>query len=329
VIPFAFKSPELLVFLVLVPPAIFAYLWLDRRRADKASRWAAPALLPNMVPGSPGRRRYIPAILFAVALTLLLVGFARPEAKLNEAREGATVVLLVDVSGSMASNDLRPTRLLAADAALADFVKKMPSAYRVALITFSNHIAVRVPPTYDRTALINGLPKKTQLEGTAMGEALSQAVKVAKKAVGPSRPGAPHPPATILMLSDGGQNAGRVTPVEAARQARKASIPVSTLAVGTARGKVEQKIPYGGKTVPLVQQVPVEPRTLAAVAAAGGGHFYQAQSAGQLSQVYKDLGHRLVHGKQFREITVVVTLVAFIAILAGAAFSALWFRRLV
>jgi Ca-activated chloride channel family protein len=235
----------------------------------------------------------------------------------------------MDVSGSMASNDLRPTRLLAADAALTDFVKKMPSRYRVALITFSNHIAVRVPPTYDRTAVINGLPKKTQLEGTAMGEALSQAVKVARKAVGPSRPGAPHPPATILMLSDGGQNAGRVTPVEAAKQAKKASIPVSTLAVGTARGKVEQKIPYGGKTVPLVQQVPIEPKTLREVAAAGGGHFYEAQSAGQLAQVYNDLGHRLVYAKQFREVTVIVTLVAFIAILAGAALSAFWFRRLV
>src|SRR5262249_30698117 len=121
-IPFAFKSPWLLLFLLLVPVAIGLYLRLDRRRAGRAARWASPALMPNMVGGAPGARRYLPAILFAVALTLLLVGFARPEAKLTEAKDGATVVLMVDVSGSMAANDVKPTRLLAADAAIADFV---------------------------------------------------------------------------------------------------------------------------------------------------------------------------------------------------------------
>ncbi len=328
-IPFAFKSPWLLLFLLLVPVAIGLYLWLDHRRTDRAARWSSPALMPNMVSGSPGARRYVPAILFAVALTLLLVGFARPEAKLTEAKDGATVVLMVDVSGSMASNDVNPTRLLAADTAIADFVKKVPSRYRITLITFSNHIAVRVPPTYDRNAVINGLPKKTQLEGTAMGDALSQAVNVAKKAVGPSKPGHPHPPATILLLSDGGQNAGRVTPVQAATQARKAAIPVSTVSLGTAGGKVEQKVPFGGKTVPLVTQVPVEAKTLRAVAAAGGGHFYAAHSAAQLGQVYNDLGHHLVYSKKFHEVTAIFTLAAFLVILAGAALSVVWFRRLV
>lgn len=328
-IPFAFKSPWLLLFLLGVPVAIWLYLWLDRRRTGRAARWASPALMPNMVGGNPGSRRYIPAILFAVALTLLLVGFARPEAKLTEAKDGATVVLMLDISGSMASNDVKPTRLRAADAAIADFVNKVPSRYRIALITFSNHIAVRVPPTYERDSVINALPKATQLEGTALGEALQQAVNVAKKAVGPSKPGSPHPPATILLLSDGGQNAGRVTPTQAAAAARKAAIPVSTVSVGTASGKVEQKIPYGKKTVPLVSQVPVEPKILKVVATTAGGHFYQAHSASELSQVYKDLGHHLVYAKKFREVTVIFTLVGFLVILAGAALSVIWFRRLV
>jgi Ca-activated chloride channel family protein len=328
-IPFAFKSPWLLLFLLLVPVAIGAYVFLDRRRSDRAARWASPQLMPNMVSSAPGRKRYLPAILFAVALTLLLVGFARPEAKITQAKDGATVVLMIDVSGSMAANDVKPSRLLAGDAAIADFVKKVPSRYRVALITFSNHIAVRVPPTYERQTLINGLPKKTELEGTAMGEALAEAVKVAKKAVGPSKPGSPHPPATILLLSDGGQNAGRTTPEQAAAQARKAAIPVSTVSLGTASGKVEQKIPYGSKTVPLVTQVPVEPKVLKSVATIGGGHFYQAHSSAQLGAVYKDLGHHLVYAKKFREVTVVFSLIAFLVILAGAALSVVWFRRLV
>jgi Ca-activated chloride channel homolog len=328
-IPFAFKSPWLLVFLLLVPVAVLAYLWLDVRRSERAARWASPALMPNMVAGSPGSRRYVPVILFGIALTLLLVGFARPEAKFTEAKDGATVVLLIDVSGSMAANDVRPNRLLAADAALAEFVKKVPSRYRISLVTFSNHTAVRVPPTYERDTIIKALPTTTQLEGTALGESLDLAVKVAKKAVGPSKPGQPHPPATILLVSDGGQNAGRITPVQAAAAARKASIPVSTVSLGTPSGKVEQKIPYGNRTVPLVSQVPVESKTLKQVAAVGGGRFYEAQSAAQLGQVYQDLGHHLVYAKKFREVTAIFTLVAFVVILVGAALSVVWFRRLV
>ena len=328
-VPFAFKSPWLLLFLLLVPVGILLYLWLDGRRSERAARWSAPHLMPNMQAGRPGGRRWIPVTLFAIALTLLLVGFARPEAKFTEAKDGATVVLMVDVSGSMASNDVKPTRLLAADTAITDFVKKVPSRYRIALVTFSNHIAVRVPPTYERDSVIKALPKKTQLEGTALGEALAQAVDIAKKAVGPSKPGSPHPPATILLLSDGGQNAGSVTPSKAAADARKAAIPVSTVSLGTASGKVEQKVPYGNKTVPLVTQVPVEPKTLKLVASIGGGHFYQAHSASELGQVYKDLGHHLVYAKKFREVTVIFTLVAFLVILAGAALSVIWFRRLV
>jgi Ca-activated chloride channel homolog len=325
----AFKSPELLLFLLAVPLALLAYVRLERRRADRAAQWSSPALLTNMVTGSPGRRRYVTAGVFGLALILLLVGFARPEAEFSTAKDGATVVLMVDTSGSMGANDVKPTRLAAADAALAEFVKKLPSKYRAALITFSNRAAIRVPPTYDREELIRSLPLKAELEGTALGEAISEAVTVAKKAVGPSKPGAPHPPATILLVSDGASNAGKVTPAQAAKQALKASIPVSTVSLGTLRGVVHQQVPLGKTTVPVEQQVPVVTATLKSVAKASGGRFYAAHSAGELSQVYKDLGSRLVYGRQYREITAGVTGAALALIVAGAVLSGLWFRRLV
>ena len=326
-----FKSPWLLFTLLLVPLAIWGFYALERQRSTRAARWSSPALLPNMVSGSPGPRRYIPALLFAIALVLLLVGFARPEAKFNQAKDGATVILMVDTSGSMAAKDVKPTRLRAADAALTKFVDSMPSRYRAALITFSNGIAVKVPPTYDRKALIKGLPTTTQLEGTALGDALTQAIKVARKAVGPSKKGSPHPPASILLVSDGGSNAGRVQPEAAAQQAKRLGIPISTVALGTASGTVRQNIPTGkGKqTFPLVQQVPVDPKVLKQVAGDSGGHFYSAPSASKLESVYKELGSRLVYNRQFREITVGVTLAAFVLILAAAGLSAWWFRRLV
>ena len=327
----AFKSPALLLCLLVLPVLAGVYLWLDRRRTRRAASWATPALLPNMLASTPGVRRYIPAAIFGLALLLLLLGFARPEAKFKEAKDGATIIFMIDDSGSMGASDVRPSRLFAADAAVAQFVQRLPSRYRASLITFSNTIAVTVPPTYDRATLINALPRTTQLEGTAIGDALAEAIFVAKRAVGPSKPGSPHPPATILLVSDGGQNAGTITPAAAAEQARKAAIPISTVAVGTAAGVVHQKIPLGkgSKTFPLVQQVPVEPAVLEQVAKTSGGHFFAAQSAGQLSQVYKELGTRLVYSRQFREITVVLTIAALVLIVLAAGLSAFWFRRLV
>jgi Ca-activated chloride channel homolog len=328
---FSFKSPWLLLCLLVVPLAIGAYLVLERQRAARAARWASPALLPNMVSGSPGRKRLVPAIIFAVALVLLLVGFARPEAKFKQAKDGATVVLMIDTSGSMAADDVKPSRLRAADQAITEFVQKLPSHYRASLITFSSGIAVKVPPTYDRNSLLRGLPVKAQLEGTALGEAISQAVKVAKKATAPPKPGQPHPPASILLISDGGNNAGQVTPVNAAKEARKAGIPISTVSLGTLNGSVKQQVPLGKgkKTFPLVTNVPVEPTTLKQVAAASGGRFYAAHSTNQLAGVYKDLHKHLIYSRQYREVTVLVTLAAFVLILAGAGLSIWWFRRLV
>ncbi|HEX4521756.1 MAG TPA: VWA domain-containing protein [Gaiellaceae bacterium] len=327
----SFKSPALLLLLLLIPVVVGAYLWVDGQRTKKASRWSSPHLLPNMVSGSSGALRYVPVAIFGIALVLLLVGFARPEAKFTEAKEGATVVLMVDTSGSMGANDVKPTRLRAADAALTEFMNRLPSKYRVALITFSSGIAVRVAPTYDHSTVIKALPVKAQLDGTAMGDALAEAVAVAKKAVGPSKPGAPHPPATILLVSDGGSNAGKTTPEQAATLAKKAAIPVSTVSLGTASGVVHQNVPLGKgtKTFPLVRQVPVDPSTLKSIAKTSGGTFFAAHSPTQLEAVYKALGSRLVYSKQYREITVGVTLAAFVLILLGAGLSAFWFRRLV
>src|SRR5579863_7223138 len=134
----AFKSPVLLLCLLVLPVLAGVYLWLDRRRSRRAASWATPALLPNMLARTPGARRYIPAAIFGLALLLLLLGFARPEAKFKEAKDGATIVFMIDVSGSMGASDVRPSRLFAADAAVAQFVQRLPSRYRASLITFSN-----------------------------------------------------------------------------------------------------------------------------------------------------------------------------------------------
>jgi Ca-activated chloride channel homolog len=327
-----FESPYLLLTLLVLPVAALGYLWVDRRRTRRAAAWSRPALLPNMVSGSPGGLRYIPAGLFAVALALLLVGFARPEAKFRSAQDGATVVMLIDTSGSMAADDVKPTRLLAADAALTSFVNRLPAQYRGSIVTFSNGIAVKVPPTNNKAALIAGLPKTTEVSGTALGDAIIEAANVAKKAVGAiGKPGA-RPPASILIVSDGGQNAGKVMPIPAAAAAKKAGIPISTVAVGTTAGQVTQKIPAGAgstKTFPLVSQVPVDVSTLKAVARAGGGSFSVAGSVGQLDQVYRNLGSKLVYKRELRQVTEFAAGAALVVMAIGVGLSALWFGRLI
>src|SRR5215510_7517602 len=117
----SFASPWLLLSLLLVPVAVLGYFLLERRRASRAERWSSSALMPNMVPSKPGVRRYVPLVLFLIALVLLLAGFARPQATIDVPREGATVALALDISGSMDAKDVpgtdgkgRTTRLLAA-----------------------------------------------------------------------------------------------------------------------------------------------------------------------------------------------------------------------
>jgi len=326
-----FGSPLLLLALATLPVAVWGYRSLEHYRQRRAARWANPSLLPNMAPGDIGRKRHIPAALFLLALTLLLVGFARPEATLNHIRSGSTVIVTIDVSGSMASPDVRPTRLALADRIAAEFVHGLPSGYRVSLVTFADRPTVKVPPTFDRELFNQGLPRTTELEGTAIGDALAESIKIAKKAVGPSKPGSPHPPAAILLLSDGGDNTGEIKPADAAERGRRAGIPTSTLAIGTPAGTVTQNVPLGpgGKKYQLVQQVPVERTTLRAIAHESGGRLLSSASAQQLKLVYRELASRAVNERRKTEITVVLVGIALATILAGALLSALWFQRLI
>jgi Ca-activated chloride channel family protein len=323
----SFAHPVLLVALLIVPAAVAGWIWLESRRAERAAAWSSPALLSNMLTARPGWRRLVPLVLFLVGLTLLLAGFARPEATLTVPREGATVVLAVDVSGSMGAKDVKPTRLAAADAALTQFLKDLPSKYRVSLVTFSSRPTVKVPPTYDHKLVLQALPTKTELEGSGLADGAATAVLVASKAVGKSKPGAPHPPAAVLLVSDGEQNSGRLKPADAIAQARKLDVPVSTIALGTPDGMVYQKLP-GSKYVEQ-HAVPAAPAQLHALAQGTNGRFFKAGSAAAVKQVYKDLGSRLAHQHKKREITQWWALGALGFILGGAVLSGIWFRRLV
>jgi Ca-activated chloride channel homolog len=328
----SFGAPLLLLALAAVPIVIGLYIWWERRREERAAKWASPGLVPNLVERPSPRVRHLPAILFLIGLTLLLVGFARPEATINSEREGATVVLSMDTSGSMATPDVKPTRLLAARNAALTFLQELPKKYRVSLETFTDHPAVIVPPTYDRQKVAAALPTQTKVMGTALGDAVQTASKVAVQAVGPSKPGAPHPPAAVLLISDGTQTVQGTSPVVAAKAAKKEGVRVSTVLIGTASGTLHQCVTApGGFKQCRNQKTPVDPVTLQGIAATTGGRFFTVKSASQwegtLKQVYRDLGSQSAHQKKKHEVTAIATGVALVFILAGVVISGIWYRR--
>jgi Ca-activated chloride channel family protein len=324
----SFAAPYLLSALVLVPLAAAGYLLLERHREQRAAAWSNPNLVPNLVDRPGPRIRHLPAGLFLLGLTLLLVGFARPQATVNSVREGATVVLTIDISGSMGAADVKPTRLLAARNAALTFLNVLPKKYRVALVTFTDHPAVVVAPTYDRDRVRAALPVKSKPVGTALGDAVLASVKVAVNAVGPNRPGAPHPPAAVLLISDGSQTSQGVKADEAAKRAKKVGVRVSTVSLGTPNGSVKiTSVATGGYKQVRTLKAPPDPTALQLIATITGGRFFQAKTVSTLEKVYRDLGSHQAHQKKKREITALAVGLALVFILLGVVISGVWFRR--
>lgn len=319
----SFASPVLLVALLAVPLAIVAVVALDRLRARRAEAWAPAALLPNMVTRPTGGRRYVPTVLLLIGVALLLVGFARPRATVHVRSQEATVVLVLDVSGSMAASDLRPSRAAFARAIASRFLDELPHGYRASLVTFSDHAAVAAPPTHDVGLVRDALARaKTGPQGTALADGVVQAVRVASTVKGAVK--GHRPPAVVIVLSDGGQTAGRVTPQQAAVRARQARIPVSTILLGTPDGVVQQKL-KGGFTEQI--QVPAQPQALQLIARSSGGHFMGGPAAVDVKGAYQELGSRVGKKRKTIEVSSALAAGGLVFMLAGGLLSGAWFRR--
>jgi Ca-activated chloride channel homolog len=331
----SFAWPQALALLALLPVAVWVWLAADRRRRRQADAFGNPELLPGLVDSEPGRRRWVPPLILLGALGILVVGLARPHAMLPVKREEATVVLAIDTSRSMAANDVRPSRIEAARKAAGDFLERLPDKYRLAIVSFSTKAEVVLPPSADRDAAHAALSQLRLGSGTAIGDAIGRALSLVARSRETGQPGAqpgqggqtePQDvvPASILLLSDGAQTAGRVQPLQAAQRARRAGVPVSTIAVGTSDARVQVPLP-GGLT--QLVSVPPDPPTLRRVAAATGGRFFQAPSAAELDNVYRELGSRLGSVRRRVEVTSYAAAAAAVLLLAGAGLSSVWFRR--
>lgn len=321
----SFETPVALLGLLVVPAIVVLLLLGERRRKAQGAHFGTPALVAASAPAPRRIRRLLPLALALVALTALIVGVARPRATLTVPGQGATVILALDTSRSMAATDVQPSRLAAALTAARAFLEEAPAGYAVGLVSFSTKASVILPPTTDRDLARAALDQIRLGSGTALGDAIDVSVDAARPGLG-AQERAPRgaPPATVVLLSDGEQTSGERTPLDAAESARKLGVPVSTVALGTRDAVVEVPLPNG-----LTERVTVTPdtKTLREVARITGGRYAAAPTAARLKQIYGDLGTRIGKKRDEREVTAAFAGVGAVLLLVASGLSLAWTRR--
>jgi Ca-activated chloride channel homolog len=330
-----FTWPLALVGLIVVPLAVWAHFAARRRRVRFPVHFTNLDVLAGVVEGAPVWRRNLPAALYLLALSVLLVGFARPEATVLVPRERATVVLVMDTSGSMKATDVRPSRLEAAQAAALTFMDQLPERFQVGMVSFADEAQILTQPTVDRVAVRSAIESLSAQGATAMGDAIVEALELsgprrgARPSPTPGSPSSPDEPRAdeldaVLLLSDGYNTSGEVEPMEAADRARVDGVPVFTIALGTPDGVLQAPDAFGQiRSV----QVPPDYDTLRAIAEETDAEFFMAPSEEDLRSIYENLGSRIGFVKDKEEVTYAFAGAGLLLAAAGMVLSALWGAR--
>jgi Ca-activated chloride channel family protein len=323
----SFAEPVLLAGFILIPLAMMAYGSLQRRRRRESTAWANPALVPNLTTARPGWRRHLPPFLLLLALAILVAALARPQRTVAAPQRAANVIMVTDISGSMNATDVSPDRLTAAVEAAKTLTRKVPETFRLGLVTFSDYAEQRVAPTTDRPQIRGALDQLVAEGGTAMGDGLERGLFAARTPVpNANGTGVRRLPSVIVLLSDGKNTSGSRDPVQVAREAGRARIPIYTIALGTAAGEVELRDSFG-----FLQrvQVPPDTETLKEVARISGGKSYTATETDKVKEIYANLGTRLSSRSEKREVTAFFAGGALFLLFAAGGLSLRWFGRLI
>ena len=307
----SFQAPLFLLALLAIPLALAA-LALARRRPERyVVRFPATQTVADVLAGTSRIRRILPTALLCLALAGLAMALARPEATIAVPNERASVMLVTDTSGSMNATDVEPSRIEAARAAGERFLDEVPDHLQVGLVGYADGTHTVLRPTAEHEQVRATLDRLRADGGTATGDALAGALDAFE------RRGGDRPPAAIVLISDGATTSGR-DPVDVAREARAAGIPISTVAFGTPDGTLQ--LPDG-----RTQAVPPDPESLQQIADASGGRAFTAADADSLEEVYEDLGSQIGTRDETREITAGFA-GASILLLAGALGTTLKLR---
>ena len=333
-----FLWPSMLWLLLLIPALVAAYILAQRRRQRYALRYASLSLVREAVGRGPGIRRHIPPALFLMGVAVMLVALARPVSVVTLPAQEGTVILTMDVSGSMRADDLKPTRLDASKAAARAFVEKQPQGVRIGVVSFSDNAFVVQAPTDDQEAVISAINRLTFQRGTAIGrglltsrDAIFEQSDPEFSSNGSASDATPTPtptpvpkgvyePAIVVLLTDGESNQGP-PPLTIVDQIAARGIRVYTVGIGSVEGTV---LRTQGRAI----RTRLDEATLKRVAEATDGAYFNATTEKDLQVIYQNLSTQLVFRKQQSEVTAVFTGLAVALSLVGGVLSLLWFNRL-
>jgi len=352
--------PGLLWLLFLVPVLALAYLWAQRRRRKYAARYASLIVVKDALGKGPGIRRHTPVILFLAGLAVGIFALSRPTATVTLPSNRGTVILALDISGSMRAHDIKPSRIEAAKAAAKSFIEKQPRRVRVGIVAFAGTAALVQAPTTVRDDLYAAIDRLYPQRATAVGSAIlvalnavfedekrsesggtdqspgadpqasgsdPQAQPPADQQLVPTPDQAPQPvapgsytSAAIVLLTDGQTNTGP-DPLDAAQEAADRGVRVFTVGVGTNQGDI---VGAEGRYF----RVSLDEDVLKKIAHNTAAAYYRASDEGELMRIYNALSVRLVIGRDTLEVTALFAGIALAAFLLGALLSQLWFNRL-
>ena len=332
----SFQWPLALLLLFLIPVLAGLYYLMQTRRRRYALRYASVSLVAQAVGSGPGIRRHIPAALYLLALTAMIFALARPKATIPVPSNTGTVVLAIDVSGSMFAEDVAPNRMEATKSAVEEFVKKQPSGVKIGVVSFSDFGALVAPPSTERKPVLDAIARLRPQRGTNIGGGLQVALDAIYEGAGidagrtqappgasptPAPAGAPEtPPATIVLLSDGQSNTGP-DPVQVAQEAVRAGIKVYTIGIGTPEGTVLQ---IQGRNV----FTRLDEASLRAIADMTEARYFSASDEEELSQIYDELARSRQFEDEETEITFLLTGVALLISILAGGLGLVWFNRL-
>ena len=312
-----FLQPERLWVLLVVPVLVALYIWASRRKNRSGMRFTNTAVLGRVVRKQSQWRRHLAVALSLLSLVTLVLAWSRPNGIDRVPRERATVVLVIDVSQSMAATDVAPSRLEAAQRLSIDFVRALPEQYNVAVVSLSGNPATRLGPTTDRVFATRAIDGLALQDSTAVGDAIYVALSAIQMA--PKGEDGSTAPGAIVLLSDGQNTAGR-SPLQAAAEARGAGVPIHTIAYGTENGSVD----LDGER----QRVPPDLELMRQLAQASDGTASAAESAGDLSRVYESIRSEIGYEEVKKETTATWAgyglAFAVVAALAAVSLGARW-----
>ena len=343
-----FLWPQFLWLLALLPVLSLLYLWLLRRKKKLALRYASLSLVREAMGTGQSVRRHVPPVLFLLAIAAMLIAAARPMAVVVLPSNQQTIILAMDVSGSMRATDVLPNRLVAAQEAAKAFIKDLPRTVKVGIVAFAGSAQVAQLPTVNRDDLVTAIDGFQLQRATATGNAIvvslatlfpdagidvanfgppsrsrgvpiEQAGRAPPKAFVPVAPGS-YASAAIIMLTDGQRTTG-VDPLDAAKAAAERGVRVYTVGVGTVDGET---IGFEGWSM----RVRLDEDTLKAVANQTQADYFYAGTAADLKKVYDTLSSRLTVEKKETEVSALFALGAALLALLSAGLSLFWFNRI-